>query len=264
MLSLILAVFVVPQSVPPSVRSLTYTCRIAQAITGSDGRTRTKPSIVARTVVQGDSARADILEGLDDFAAGDVVLTHDGGRTVYVIRAARRSYTVVKVDSLGGQMATALRSGPIRGRAERATMSLTRLGVDTLAGMAVDRARVVRSSELVIKALVITKRLPFSETIDLWLSPAHRGLPNPLGGLFLALLEAPARADSTLARKSQAVADSLAQAAPLRVVHRLESGTGKERTHTVTTIEITDLASRAPSAGAVGFQIPAGFKVSDK
>ena len=87
-------------------------------------------------------------------------------------------------------------------------------------------------------------------------------LANPLGGMYLAMGDATSRADSVLTRKMAAIDDSVGTATRLRVVHRLVTGDDDDPTETVTTIETLDLAPA--QTDSVRFDLPAGYKRSDK
>jgi len=88
-------------------REMTYTCRVSVVTTDSKGKVTPQPTVVARTVVRGDSARADVLEGMGDFKPGTFFLTYDGGHTLYIVNPEKRQYSVVPLDSMGDAVAGA-------------------------------------------------------------------------------------------------------------------------------------------------------------
>jgi hypothetical protein len=108
----------------------------------------------------------------------------------------------------------------------------------------------------------LKKHIQMRETRDMWLSPDLPRLPNPLGGMYLAIGDATSRADPVLTRRMAAINDSVGTATRLRVVHRLVTGNDDDPTATVTTIETLDLAPARTDS--VRFDLPAGFKRTDK
>jgi hypothetical protein len=64
-------------------REMAYICRVSVVTTDSKGKVTSQPTVVARTVVRGDTARADVVEGVDGFKPRTFFLTYDGGHTLY-------------------------------------------------------------------------------------------------------------------------------------------------------------------------------------
>ena len=133
---------------------------------------------------------------------------------------------------------------------------------DSVAGMATERVRVTRGFRLTVQVLVFKKRIATRETLDLWLGRDLLTLPNPLGGLYMAIADAPSHANADLARRMTAINDSVGAGVPLKVVHRLVTGTGDDATSTVTTIEVSNLTTGHPNP--LPFEIPPGFRRVDR
>ena len=247
---------------PEPSQQLEYTCRVSMATTDAKGKVTPQPPIVARTVVRGDSARADIVEGMGDFKTGDSFLTYDGGKTLYIVSAAKRQYSVVPLDSMAAQLAGALGRSPVKLKADSSTAGFERGPADSVAGVLTDRVRVSRGFRLTIQALIFKKRIATRETLDLWLSRELGPMPNPVGALFMAMADAPSHANADLSRRMTAINDSVGTGAPLKVVHRLLTGTGDDVTTTVTTIEVSNLSVGRPNA--LRFEVPQGFRRVEK
>ncbi len=247
---------------PP--RTASFVCSVTSVTTDRKGKQSSQPPIVARTVVHGDSARAEFTQASGDFHAGDYLLTVDGARTIYSVRVAKRSYSVIRPLEMGPTLAKSMRRGLIKIKADRAAAEFTRIpGDDTHDGRAVQHTQVRREFTIAAKVLLLTKHITTRETIDRWAAPSLTGLPNPLGDMFVAILESPSFVDETLARKAVAYRDSVGPAMPLRVVHRLHTGDPGKETQTVTTIETHEVALDIPLP-ATRFALPAGFTESDK
>ncbi len=259
MLPALLLMAVVTHSAP-ATSTLAYTASVSVTTTDPRGKVTRQAPIVARTVVRGDSARADFREGMGDYRAGDVMLTHDGGKTIYVIKSQKRKYTVIDVNAMGPTLHDAISDGPLKLKADRITVGFERLGSAPIAGYATRRVRVTRNFQLTMRMVLFKKRIPTHETLDLWLSEDLPRLPNPLGGLFLAVLDATARASDDLSRRMVAIDDSVGTGAPLKVVHRLLTGPEGDQVETVTTIEATDFGTPADN---VSFEIPKGLRRDD-
>ena len=244
-------------------REMTYTCRVSVVTTDSKGKVTPQPTVVARTVVRGDSARADIIEGTGDFKPGVFLLTHDGGHTLYIVNPEKRQYSVVPLDSMGDAVAGAVNRGVFKVKLDNVQAGFARLPTnDSIGGFRTEQVRISRSFRVTIKVVLVKKHIQMRETRDMWLSPDLPRLPNPLGGMYLAIGDATSRADAVLTRKMAAIDDSVGTATRLRVVHRLVTGNDDDPTETVTTIETLDLIPA--QTDSVRFDLPAGFKRSDK
>ena len=245
------------------VREMAYICRVSVVTTDSKGKVTPQPTIVARTLVRGDSARADIVEGVDDFKPGTFFLTYDGGHTLYIVNPEKRQYSVVPLDSMGDAIAGAVNRGAFKVRLDNVEAGFERVPTsDSIGGFRTEQVRISRSFRVTLKVLLIKKRIQMRETRDVWLSPDLPRLPNPLGGMYMAIGDAASRADPVLTRRMAAIDDSVGTATRLRVVHRLVTGNDDDPTETVTTIETLDLAPARTDS--VQFDLPVGFKRKDK
>jgi hypothetical protein len=244
-------------------REMSYICRVSVVTTDSKGEVTPQPTIVARTVVRGDSARADVIAGMGDFKPGVFFLTHDGGHTLYIVNPEKRQYSVVPLDSMGDAVAGAVNRGAFKVKLDNVQAGFERVpAADSIGGFRTEQVRINRSFRVTLQVLLLKKRIQMRETRDMWLSPDLPRLPNPLGGMYLAIGDATSRADAVLTRKMAAIDDSVGTATRLRVVHRLVTGNEDDPTETVTTIETLDLA--AARTDSVHFDLPAGFKRKDK
>lgn len=246
-----------------ATREMTYTCRVSVVTTDSKGKVTPQPTVVARTVVRGDSARADVIEGMGDFKPGVFFLTYDGGHTLYIVNPEKRQYSIAPLDSMGDRVAGAVNHGALKVRLDNVQAVFERLDThDSIGGFQTEQVRITRSFRVTMQVLLLKKHIQMRETRDMWLSPALPRLPNPLGGMYMAIGDATSRADAVLTRKMAAIDDSVGTATRLRVVHRLVTGNDDDPTETVTTIETLDLVPA--QTDAVRFDLPAGFKRSDK
>lgn len=247
-----------------SPRTATYTCSVTSVATDRKGKEKAQPPIVALTRVHGDSARAEFTQTSGDFHAGDYLLTVDGARTIYSVRAAKREYSIIRPAELGPMLAKAMQHGLVKVKAERADAAFGRVpGEERLDGAAVEHTRVTREFTIAAKVVLVTKHIATHETLDMWTAPALPPLPNPLGDLFVAILQSPSFVDPGLARKAAAFRDSVGTAPPLRVVHRLTTGDPGKETSTVTTIETRGLTLEG-TLPPTRFAVPPGFREVDK
>ena len=244
-------------------REMTYLCRVAVLTTDSKGKATPQPTVVARTFVRGDSARADVIEGVGDFKPGVFFLTYDGGHTLYIVYPEKRQYSVVPLDSMGDAVAGAVNRGALKMKLDNVQAGFERVPTsDSIGGFRTEQVRVTRSFRVTMQVLLIKKRIPMRETRDVWLSPDLPHLPNPLGGMYMAIGDAMSRADPVLTSRMATIDDSVGSATRLRVVHRLVTGNDDDPTETVTTIETLNLAPARTDS--VRFDLPAGYRKTDK
>ncbi len=94
---------------------------------------------------------------------------------------AKRQYSIVSLDSMGAQLATALGRGVLKVKADSTGAGFERSAErDSVAGVETERVRVTRGFRLTVQALVFKKRIATHETLDLWLGRELQPLPNPL------------------------------------------------------------------------------------
>lgn len=245
-------------------RELAYTCRVSVVTTDPKGKIIPQPTIVARTVVRGDSARADVIEGMGDFRPGVFFLTYDGGHTLYIVYPEKRQYSVVPLDSMGDAVAGAVNRGALKIKLDNVQAGFERVTANDsmIGGFRTEHVSIIRSFRVTMRVLLLKKHISMRETRDMWLSPDLPRLPNPLGGMYMAIGDAMSRADPVLTRRMVAIDDSVGTATRLRVIHRLATGAADDATETVTTIETLDLAPARTDT--VHFELPAGFRRTDK
>jgi len=253
----------VAQTPTRPAREMSYICRVSIVTTDPKGKVTPQPTIVARTVVRGDSARADVIEGMGDFKPGVFFLTYDGGHTLYIVYPEKRQYSMVPLDSMGDRVAGAVNHGALKVKLDNVQAGFERVATnDSIGGFRTEQVRISRSFRVTLQVLLLKKHIQMRETRDMWLSPDLPRLPNPLGGMYLAIGDATSRADPVLTRRMAAINDSVGTATRLRVVHRLVTGNDDDPTATVTTIETLALAPARTDS--VQFDLPAGFKRTDK
>lgn len=240
-------------------REMTYTCRVSVVTTDSKGKVTPQPTIVAHTTVRGDSARADVIDGIGDFKPGVFFLTYDGGHTVYIVYPEKRQYSVVPLDSMGDAVAGAVNRGVFKVKLDKVQAGFERLATaDSIGGFRTEQVRISRSFRVTIKVVLVKKHIEMRETRDMWLSPDLPRLANPLGGMYMAIGDAMSRADPILTRRMAAIDDSVGTATRLRVVHRLVTGDDDDPTETVTTIETLNLAPARTDS--VRFDLPVSYR----
>jgi hypothetical protein len=244
-------------------REMAYTSRVSIVTTDPTGKATAQPPMAARTVVRGDSARADVTEGMGDFKPGVFFLTYDGGHTLYIVYPDKRRYSIVRLDSMGDALAGALNHGVLKVKLDSVQARFERVAThDSIGGFRTARARITRSYRVTAQLAFLKKRISTRETFDVWLSPDLARLPNPLGGMFMAIGDATSSADPVLRQRMAAIGDSVGTTARLREVHHLVTGSENDATETVTTIETLDLAPARTDG--VHFDLPAGYRKSDK
>jgi hypothetical protein len=244
-------------------REMSYIARVSIVTTDPKGKVTSQPPVAARTVVRGDSARADVIEGMGDFRPGVFFLTYDGGHTLYIVYPEKRQYSVVQLDSMGDALAGALNRGVLKVKLDGVQARFERVaGHDSIGGFRTVQARITRSYRVTAQVVFLKKHISTRETFDLWLSPDLPSLPNPLGGMFMAIGDATSSADLVLRQRMAAINDSVGTTARLREVHHLVTGSETDATETVTTIETLDLAPARTDT--IRFDLPAGYRKSDK
>ena len=254
---------VAPVAAQTPTREMSYLCRVSVVTTDSKGKVTPQPTVVARTVVRGDSARADVIEGMGDFKPGVFFLTYDGGHTLYIVYPEKRQYSLVPLDSMGDAVAGAVNRGVFKVKLDDVQAGFERVATtDSIGGFRTEQVRISRSFRVTIKVVLVKKHIKMRETRDMWLSPDLPRLANPLGGMYMAIGDAMSRADPVLTSRMAAIDDSVGTATRLRVVHKLVTGDDDDPTETVTTIETLNLAP--VRTDSVRFDLPAGYRKTDK
>ena len=255
---------------PTQPVGLQYTSSVVVTETDAAGRVTRLPALGGRTRAVGPPARVDIVAGNDEIRTGDYLLTADGGRTITMVSPAPRQYRQLTPDTFGTRLAAELRgrasfsagsvhvewphladsTSPVRGTRGAAQ--------DPQTSPPVSRLRIARAFRLRVRLLLVRHvDLEVHETSDYGLHAARRHVPDPLASYLIADADAPTAADPTFAADTRAARQAAAGAFAVRWVRRTVTRHKRQRTETVTALEVGTVAP--VPVDSANFAVPPGF-----
>jgi hypothetical protein len=209
--------------------------------------------------VSGSRARVDTDER---DKGGDYLLVADGGRTVYVVHADKKTYEQHDADDFARIVGTALRAvGPVVKFSVRdVRLDTARLGSGvTVAGRRTERVQMRQHWRTSIRVMGFTKDdMSGSAVSEYWADPSLPLMRNPLLDIISTSLLAMAASDEEFLERGDAARAKLFRGSPLRADIRMTMDGGDGDDNTRLLYEVTRL-----SVGAVNeadLEVPKGYK----
>lgn len=237
---------------------VTYLGRVETVTTDPRGRISRAPVVVVRTTAAGEHARAEVIEGGQEWKPGMFVVTRDGGRRVALADPKRRTFQEFSPATLDLEAAEA--HGKMRLEVRQAGVQVRDLGPgEPMFGGPTRRFRVSREIDATLRVLFLKPTLRVRETIDYWFAERFGNTANPAAAMLLALSSILPGIDPTFRANHRAAVDQLPGLNPIRVVQTSDSTDDKGRvTRSVTTLQIeTPIAA---SASPASLALPADFR----
>ncbi|MDC6167442.1 hypothetical protein PO768_08310 [Paucibacter sp. XJ19-41] len=217
---------------------------------------RQEPSILTRTQALGPRARAEVLQGDDDWRPGDFALTEDGGRSLLVYDLASRRVERLTPDTLehGADAAAGLMKFKLRDL----DIGVRRIGPGgRVAGMATTHWRIERRLRAQASLLFFKESLSLSDKLDFWFADEFADTANPLAALTLSLASVMLRLTPQSRAKHRAALDELPGLNPVRLHCELSTEDSDGRSTNTLAVEVTEPKRTAIDAGM--FAAPTGF-----
>lgn len=209
--------------------------------------------------VSGSRARVDTDERDGD---DDYLLVADGGRTVYVVHADRKTYEQHDADEFARVVGTALRAvGPVLKFSVRdVRLDTARLGAGvTIAGRRTERVQVRQHWRTSIRVMGFTKDdMTGSAVSEYWADPSLPLMRNPLLDIISTSLLALAASDEDFLEQGDAARAKLFRGSPLKADIRMRVGgdDGDDDTHL--RYEVTRFTPGAVNAAEL--EVPKGYR----
>lgn len=255
----LLAPALAAQQLAPPAR-VRYLTRVTSEETDAKGRTAAEPEILVRTVVHGDSARADYLQPGKAARPGDYLLTTDGGRTILEVSPGRRRYRRLVLAEMNARIA-ADAGARLTPTGWAAADSGVREGTPWM-GHRTEHRTLVRQSRFTAKSLVFKVGVQLDETAEWETSAAQAAVPDPFGELARAEANAFFVLDSAAARATREALAPWQGRLVLRWQSVIRSDEGGKRSTATTRLQVEALEAVEPEPGL--FVLPAGYRLDDR
>jgi len=209
--------------------------------------------------VSGSRARVDTDER---DKGGDYLLVADGGRTVYVVHADKKTYEQHDADDFARVVGTALRAvGPVVKFSVRdVRLDTARLGAGAaVAGHRTERVQVRQHWRTSIRVMGFTKDdMTGSAVSEYWTDPTMPLMRNPLLDIISTSLLALAASDADFLAQGDAARAKLFRGSPLRADIRMTMGGDDGDGDTRLLYEVTSI--RLGAVNEADLEVPKGFR----
>jgi hypothetical protein len=249
----------VPGAQPTAPDGYDYVFQVRQETVDEHGRSRREPAFVARVRSRGNMARVDFLPGSEGSnTPGDWYLTPDGGRSMTIVDARRRTHHLLNVaevreqvrDEKGLEVSVADLAVTIRPEGPCGEVA----GWPTTC-VAVERRYVVRT-----RFWVMRSETRVVERIRFWVAPALPDFAPPFGTFFVSRTDLLVHRDSGFMAGDREMRRALGPGGVLRVegVHTETNGRAQaRRTRTIETFRVR----RVTHDDERLFEVPAGYRL---
>ena len=256
------ATLVSPAPASSAADAMRYRVTVEQRVKDYGGKVTNAPALRIDTAISGSNSRAEVVSGGKEIKTGDVLLTNDGGATIYWIR--KRSYQVMDdayrariTREVADKMKVSIRDGRVS-TGERG-------GQETIAGFKTSHGRVTRTFNLGVRVLLLSVNVDYEDHLDVWTAPELDGVPSIEAAFYETFINMVPFADDELRSQTDDAARQLPKGFPLKWSHeavtRKDDGSTEEKSTVFTVSEVT---RGADAAGGVSFTLPDGLKRVEK
>lgn len=211
--------------------------------------------------VEGGKARVEFKESSNPMLGrGSMMVTEDGGTTIYLVNAKDKTYTRWDVDAMMKMM-----GGVMGGMGGLFKMEISNPKVEklleepggTIAGIATTHVRTKSSYTMAIKVMGMNQGSHVESVQDLWVASSLSDL-----GFGVWLRKEPPKTGNADFDRLIAAEMHKVVGVPLKMVSVQTSTDTKKGTTTTTetSMEVTELSTGVAPAPASTYQVPAGYK----
>lgn len=249
---------------PPraDAEAFSYRVTLEQQEKNYSGKITKKPTSVIETTSAGLNSRAEIRSGGKDLKTGDVLLTNDGGETIYWIRG--RSYLVMDAayrEKLTQEITSKMKMTISNGRVEDETRGGES---ESIAGLPAAHGRITRAFDLGVRVLLMSVKVAYEDHLDVWTTKELAGATAIEATFYQTFINMVPFGDPGLRADTQSAQANLPKGFPLKWSHasvtRKDDGSTEEGS---TTFVVSDL-KRGGAGAAADFDLPEGLRRVEK
>jgi uncharacterized protein DUF4412 len=248
----------------PDPRGISYTFTMSSHAVDFQGRTRDQAPMQGHLRYEGDKARVDIVSSdthdTTMWQPGDFMLLDTTARTMTMVHAKSKTYTVIPLDAMQNMMgmAGAMAGGMMKTSFTDLHHELQKLGPETVNGIATQHYRQTMDMKVMMQIMFMKTNSQSHTVSDYWLAPELKHVRNPLFEMFGSMGEAFMQGNKDLADTLKMLRQQVTDGMPVKVVSHGEStdDKGKKSVHD-SQYEVTNF-TRADIDEDV-FEVPKGF-----